>query len=35
MVSLNTILFKEFKCAASFQLETSSQEEIQTYILQN
>lgn len=35
MVSLDAILCKEFKCVASFKLETSSQEEIQTYILQN
>lgn len=28
MVNLDAILFKEFKCVASFKLKTSSQEEI-------
>lgn len=35
MVSQDAVLFKEFKCVTSFKLKTSSQEEIQTYILQN
>lgn len=35
MVNLDAILFKEFKCVASFKLKTSSQEEIQIYMLQN